>query len=574
MTTVSQRFNKPDWILLAAFAVSAFALPSLPANAQSRSTGSQSVGREGAARAAWQPVRDASERDEKTRPEKAKIQLVEHQMSLGQPTNRVHARTAVHQRNRQPTPARPAAASVISHPVVHDGIPIDGQIQYDSVHEGDVIYEGGPVYENGPVYEDGGFYEDGPIYGGGGNSNGGCDGIGCSSGACCNGDPMCGEYRDCDSLRPCLTLCWPQDGWASAEYLMWWQDGMALPPLASTGRLSGRTPLANGSVLFGGNDVLDDQLNGYRFDFGFWLDRCHTWGVGGGFFGLDRENVGFSAGAGTDPLVRPIITVLDDNDPLSVDDLTEGVALVNNPSRGHTGNLDISVDSRLSGWDTYVRHFTKADSGCTCLGACHCPQRWCSRSEHRIGFRQVQLDEGIAISSNVLIPDVPLSFGLNESFRTWNQFNGVDVGWLHSRSIGYWNFDLGLRLAAGSTRQRVRIHGSTLINGTQPAVQGGLLALNSNIGDYQRDEFTVLPELNAKMGYQLTDQLRLTFGYTGLYWSNVVRPGDQIDRIIEQAQIPNAISSAPTPNGVFPRFSFNQTDYWAQGINFGLDYRW
>jgi hypothetical protein len=189
-----------------------------------------------------------------------------------------------------------------------------------------------------------------------------------------------------------------------------------------------------------------------------------------------------------------------------------------------------------------------------------------------LGFRQVELDEGIGIDSNVLIDDAGLSFALDESFRTRNQFNGVDFGWWHTRNIDYWNFDIGLRLGVGNTRQRVQIAGSTLVNGTAPAVSGGLLALNSNIGTYSRDEFTVLPEFNMKLGYQLTDQLRATFGYTFLYWSNVVRPGDQIERIIDQAQVPN--SNAPTPTGVFPRFAFDNTDYWAQGLSFGLDYRW
>lgn len=518
---------------------------SLPVHAQSRGRAGTRGGVEQTARAAWQPVRDLSRQTPGRRAKKDDVQLVDHQVSAAT------SRTSGSPR-RKPTPARPASTSVLSEPIItEESVPMDGQIMLEPLH--DYGCDAIPM---------------------GGHGDMGCDGIGCDSGGCASGDPMCGEYRDCDSLRPCITLCWPQDGWFSAEYLMWWQDGVDLPPLASNGRLSGRTPLENGTVLYGDDQVLTDNFDGMRFDFGLWLDKYHTWGIGAGAFGLDRETDSYSAGPENGRILRPIITVLDNPDP-NLDELTEAVALVNYAEVGHTGTLNINVDSQLQGWDIYLRHRTASETGCTHHGPCSCPTRWCSRSEHRVGFRSVELDEGIGINSNVSInqnPNSPLTFRLNESFRTRNQFNGIDFGWFHTRKIDYWNFDLGLRLAVGNTRQRVDIAGSTVVNGTGPAVSGGLLALNSNIGSYDRDEFSVLPELNAKIGYQLTDQLRATFGYTFLYMSNVVRPGDQIERIIDQSQVPN--SNAPTPTGVFPRFTFDNTDYWAQGLSFGLDYRW
>ncbi len=580
MTTVSQRLNKTFWIMLTAiFAVSAITTSPL-AYAQNGSTSSQDDLEE-SARASWQPVRDLSRRTPKVRPSSAQVQLVDYETPVATASKTSSAKRVRptsgnwNQGNTQRqaparTNVRPASATVLAQPVMqHTGmqhtVPLDGHVTFEPMHDSGC--DAMPMGNCG--CNDMGC--DGGCGGSCGVGMGGCDGIGCSSGSCCNGDPMCGEYRDCDSLRPCLTLCWPQDGWFSAEYLMWWQDGVDLPPLASTGRLSDRDPLANGTILYGNDTVLEDNLDGYRFDGGFWFDNCHTWGIGAGFFQLDRSYDRFSGGNDNSTLVRPIITVLEDDNAGSLDDLTEGVALVNDPTREHVGDLNITVDSQLSGWDLYLRHFTKANSGCTGVGPCCCPTPWCSRSEHRIGFRQVELDEGIGINSSVLVGS-SLSFALDESFRTNNQFNGIDVGWYHTRTMNYWSFDLGLRIAAGNTRQRVRIDGSTVVNQTAPAVQGGLLALNSNIGTYERDEFSVLPELNMKLGYQLTDQLKATFGYTFLYWSNVVRPGDQIERIIDQDQVPN--SNADTPTGVFPRFAFDNTDYWAQGLNFGLDYRW
>ncbi|TWT75433.1 BBP7 family outer membrane beta-barrel protein [Allorhodopirellula solitaria] len=567
---MSQRLNNTRRILLAVAAATATACLSTPAFAQS---GSPPVnGIEQSARAAWQPVRDLSRGAAEPSDASGQIRLVDHQAaasSTHQPAQRSQSQTAQPQAGQlRPVSHAHAASSVLSEPILmDDSVPMDGQVMLEPMQQ----YHGGPVSMGGSYGCD-----DMGCDGACGASMGGCDGMGCTSGSCSNGDPMCGEYRDCDSVRPCLTLCWPQDGWFSAEYLMWWQDGMSLPPLASTGRLSSRDPLANGSILYGGNDVITDNLNGGRIDFGFWFDECHTWGIGAGGFGLDRSTSSFAGGSQNDPLVRPIITVLPSSDP-NMDELSEAVALVNYSQVDHTGTLNIDVDSQLSGWNIYLRHFRIAEQGCTHAGPCSCPTRWCSRSEHRLGFRSVELDEGIAIDSNVMVAgagpgDGPLTFALQESFRTRNQFNGIDFGWHHSRSIGYWNFDLGIQLGVGNIKQSVQIAGSTVINGTSPALNGGLLALNSNIGNYERNEFAVLPEFNAKMGYQLTDHLRATFGYTFLYMSNVVRPGDQIERIIDQSQVPNA--NAPTPTGMFPRFAFDNTDYWAQGLNFGLNYRW
>ncbi|WP_299009694.1 BBP7 family outer membrane beta-barrel protein, partial [uncultured Caulobacter sp.] len=69
---------------------------------------------------------------------------------------------------------------------------------------------------------------------------------------------------------------------------------------------------------------------------------------------------------------------------------------------------------------------------------------------------------------------------------------------------------------------------------------GGLLAQDSNIGNYERNELSVLPQLGVTLGYKLTERLKLTGGYTFVYWSNVVRPGDQIDPEVNPGNLPFA----------------------------------
>jgi hypothetical protein len=193
-----------------------------------------------------------------------------------------------------------------------------------------------------------------------------------------------------------------------------------------------------------------------------------------------------------------------------------------------------------------------------------------------VGYRYLQLDEDVSINESLVGINPQGNFAINDSFDTRNQFNGLDLGWKYRVTRGYWTYDTLLRLAIGNTRQTVRIDGSTTItdpNNPPPTTsEGGLLAQSSNIGIHKQDEFSVVPEFNANIGYQLTDHLRATFGYTAIYWSNVVRPGDHISTDLNTGLLPPAIS--PLPGVARPEFKFNTTDYWVQGINYGLEYRW
>ena len=171
----------------------------------------------------------------------------------------------------------------------------------------------------------------------------------------------------------------------------------------------------------------------------------------------------------------------------------------------------------------------------------------------------------------------PGSFDILDRFETRNQFNGFDIGWMYRRTHGFWTYDCLVRMAIGNTRQTVTINGQTTINDptSTPAVQtlpGGLLTQTSNIGLFRQNEFTVVPEFNANIGYQLTDHLRMMLGYTFIYWSNVVRPGEHISRDLNPNLLPPPAD--PLTGAQRPAFAFDTTDYWAQGISFGGEYRW
>ena len=85
-----------------------------------------------------------------------------------------------------------------------------------------------------------------------------------------------------------------------------------------------------------------------------------------------------------------------------------------------------------------------------------------------------------------------------------------------------------------------RSHHQRLLNSTHSGVWprdgtwGGVLTQTSNIGRYYRNPFAVVPEVTISLGVQFAPWLRGTIGYNILYWSNVARPGNQIDLVVDR----------------------------------------
>ncbi len=123
----------------------------------------------------------------------------------------------------QGVPTLPESESnSIIEPPIHSA-PLDGQVTLAPLHAGSAC-DALPLGECGcgDVLCDGGCDS---LASCGSCRSGSCGGSGCST---------CGELCSPAAWRPCVTLCIPQDGWVSLEYLGWWQDGMNLPPLVTT----------------------------------------------------------------------------------------------------------------------------------------------------------------------------------------------------------------------------------------------------------------------------------------------------------------------------------------------------
>jgi hypothetical protein len=362
--------------------------------------------------------------------------------------------------------------------------------------------------------------------------------------------------------------------WVSADYLMWWMKGNNLPALVTTGSPADDFPGAlwqpRTFTLFGGEYVDTDTRSGGRFQFGRWLGEGRCLGLDGAFFFLGQRAVNFTAGSGGDPaLFRPFL-----NPGVAVVDVNGTPQAIAIPPTHDAqpvafpgiiaGAVNVNLSSRLWGAEANLR-----------TRLCDCP---CWYLDLIGGFRFLGLDENLDITETLTRIDLdpPVGILVNDRFETRNRFYAAQVGLEGEWRRGPWFVNLKGKLALGNVHQTVYIQGDTTVNdplaGGLQTSPGGLLTAPTNIGRYDRNRFAVLPEVGINLGYHLTEGLRIFLGYNVLYLSNVVRPENTIDFVVNPTFLPAA--GVPPTGPARPAFAFKDTDFWAQGVNFGLELRW
>ncbi len=445
--------------------------------------------------------------------------------------------------------------------------------------------EEGPMVSEGPMMSESPMVSEGSMVGRG---QGGCDP--CYEGPCLCCDDGCIE--PCWGPRRPL-YCWGPTGiWVKADYLLWWESGARVPPLVTTG------PNANNPgyvgepgtvVLFGDETINTDSRSGGRIQAGMWLNACATIGFEGEFFALADETTDYQVWSDGNPIIsRPFFDV----GRASPIENVELVAFPRGDPRSLDGAINISAITRFHGAGAHFLFTTCRQESCS-TDDCDCTTNHDRfRADFIAGYRYLDLEDQLGITETLTAtsptpvdPNNPTgaqgvsAFLIHDQFNTQNSFNGGDLGMKFEFQRNRWSLDLFPRVALGSTHSTVDISGSTRTTspgGVESTATGGLLALSTNIGHYEQNTFAVVPELDMNLGYQFTRHTRVVLGYSALYWSKVARAGEQIDRNVNSTLLPNAAAAGVTPTGDLtrPLFTFQETGFWAQGINVGLDCRW
>jgi hypothetical protein len=370
----------------------------------------------------------------------------------------------------------------------------------------------------------------------------------CVSDACCQKSCCLSDCCCYNSNRNHL--------WVSAEYLLFKFSRPNTPPLVTGGPVPPGVVLTGPAladpttqVLYGGSGGLNNDLHsGGRFTFGFWFPECCNWGAEFSGLFLAKNTTSFTANSGY--LGRPYQDVTGGFPGVST------AELVNDPVPGGVnGSVRVDYSSRAWGLEANL------------LYKLCCGPNW--RLNLLFGYRNFQLDENISITENLSAGGTPIN--VYDSFSTHNSFNGGQVG-LEGEFRFCKCFFVGgfIKVAVGDVYQSVNISGTGLnISGLGPNATG-IFANSSNIGNYSRNQLGVLPEACLKIGWDITDNLRVFVGYNFLYLSSVQRPGDAIDPTINVNNIVNNTISAPAR----PSFVFSNSTFWAQGITAGLEYHY
>ena len=348
--------------------------------------------------------------------------------------------------------------------------------------------------------------------------------------------------------------------WAKTEYLLWFNKAAHFPVLLTTGLDTDKLPGALGnsdtSVVFGGNVKYHD-LSGGRFTFGYFLDPADMLGLEGGFLFLGRRPVDFAPYSPGNPvLARPFFDVLNNSQNSS---LSAFPGLIK-------GSVNIQTTTFLDA--------AEANGSLNLFSGPRC------RLDALAGFRYWHLNEDLSIDEYTQVNATAPVFAGNsihvaDYFATDNSFYGGQLGLRGQFQLNRLTAEFTTKVAMGCSQEILTIRGDTFINTTPAtALEGGLLALTSNIGRYAHNDFVVIPEVGLNLGYRVTDRIQLFVGYSFMYWAKVLRPGDQVDTNVNTNLVPTSNTYGVSGGPSNPAVALHETGYWVQGLNFGLEIRY
>ena len=370
-------------------------------------------------------------------------------------------------------------------------------------------------------------------------------------------DPEPGRFvapGDARGGEPCLLF-------GSADFLLGWVKGDQLPALVSTSP-PGTAQVAAGvlgtsGTLFGDRRVNTQVRSGVRANFGAYLDPAGEFAVEAGFFGLEGASSGFQAASnGTPILARPFTNA------------TTGAAasaLVAFPGLS-TGSIRATDSANnLYGANLDIRERVYSSSP--------------FRVDASLGYRYLRYDEHVRVNSTIMPSSGPFAAGTSlttaDDFGARNIFHGVDLG--VRGEVDYEALSLAAygKVAVGVLERTAVIAGSqvTSVPGAAAVTSmGGMLALANNIGTTSKTAYSAVPEVGLTLGYQFNDNIRFTAGYSALWWTNVTRPGDEIDLRLNTGLFPGNTQAAGTPNN--PVVTNKYSDLWVQTLAFCVEVRY
>ena len=357
--------------------------------------------------------------------------------------------------------------------------------------------------------------------------------------------------------------------WVRPEVMLSWIQRPRLPSLVTTspqgtvradaGVLGDNfVDTLNTQTLFGGRREGDAYGTGGKISLGWWTDQEETLGILGSYFVTEEISTEYSATSTGNPiLARPFFSV---QPPTG--SARQASSLLAFPGE-QTGVINITGGVQVYGADVYLQ------------------ENWFRGNNENLdmlyGYRFfrvddfLQINDNITFQSNVNQAPIGTTIATQDRFTTRNIFHGGEIGGDWQRLFGVWTLESAFKLALGNVTQNATIAGSgitTVPSGQSATVDGGLLALTSNSGRFERDRFAALLDYRAGIGYHWSPRLKLDVAYNIMYINKVARAANLIDLNVNDTQIGGPITGPSRP-----AFAFRDTDLWVQGVTIGIEYR-
>nr|WP_161501342.1 BBP7 family outer membrane beta-barrel protein [Rhodopirellula sp. SM50] len=338
------------------------------------------------------------------------------------------------------------------------------------------------------------------------------------------------------------------------EFMFGWLRGMKAPPLVTTSPRSNQRAQAGvigepGTSIVYGDDDLD---NGIRQGIRLRLERVLTNNclLYASAFYLGDDDSGFTfkgSDVGLPLFARPftnVQTMVNDSELVSFPNVLAGA-------------VAISTNSELYGFDV---GFRKPLANSRTL-----------QTSVSAGYRMIDLSDEIGIREELVsiaqtgVVAQGTLFVVEDEFEAQNQFHGLNLQFDIDKWIGPWRFSLRSSLAFGDMQREISIAGQTTTTvPTQAPIQtvGGLLTQPTNIGAYESNEFTVVPEIKFMLGHVLQPGIEFQLGYNLLILPDVLRSPEQIDLDVNESQIGGGTLNGPAR----PEFQADSQTAWMQAI--------
>jgi hypothetical protein len=340
-----------------------------------------------------------------------------------------------------------------------------------------------------------------------------------------------------------------------AEYVAFFTKDARLPPVLTRGSILDAAPGALGqpgtTTLLGGQDYFVGPISGFRATGTYWLADPELLAIDVNFMMSAvrrRQFTNTLDATGADVVARPFFNVPTASQaafPVLIP-----AAGFGGPVSGFTTDAieqqimgsEVNVKANLTGGGYKSGHHVIVLAG----------TRWLFVHE---AYENSDFTSAGAVSN--ITADV---------INTDNRFYGGQGGLQYRGRLDRFTVDLFGKIALGIMQQRLETTGTFTSTDaatgiTTFATGSGNYVVGSNSGVFTRNRFTVVPEVGVNLGFDITDAIHVNLGYSMLFLSNVLRPGDQID----------------------PNFNFNtlqqpvtllrETAFWVGMLNVGFEWR-